>query len=346
MTVASPSGRATLRDVAARAGVSTAVVSYVLNGRSNRRNPASPAVTERVRLAAAELGYLPNTNARSLKRRRTDRVCLTMDGPSTPWSDLLLETLEQAAEAKGYSVVLLPSRDRAGVVRTRSLLQQGFADGVLIPTDHQGDRWSPDDITALTASGTAVVVISDVMTAAAPAVYVRRTVQAATEEALTRLVGQGRRRIGVLAHHSDVDPAPSPRYAAYRAVLRRHRIRFDPGLVMVGAAEDRVAAYQATTTLIEQRHVDAIFSASDRGAVSGMSALRDLGVGVPDQVAVLGFGNIPEGTITRPPLSSVGQDLSRLSEMVDALFHQLGSGPPADPVELVIPSVISWRGSA
>lgn len=335
-----------MRDVGLRAGVSQALVSYVLSGRQDRQRRASPDVVARVEEAARELGYFPDANARSLRRRRTDRICLMAGRPGNPSVDLLLAHLQQEARRRGYWTIMLPQDPDEDPSRSLELLHQGLADGAVINSWAFESTLASTGLDVLRPHGVPVVVLTEDL---APAGFdvVRATEQAACEEACNHLLDQGRRRIAYLAHDDSLGPVRfSPRYRGFAAALLSHGMKPDPKLVVGGAAEDRVAAYQATLDLLgADPPVDAIFSESDRGAISAIWALRDTGVQVPEKVAVVGFGLLPEGEATRPALTSIGQDRSRISEIADLLFARIeGDGSPFK--ELVIPSSIVWRGSA
>lgn len=335
-----------MRDVAQEAGVSQALVSYVLSGRPDRGSPASPEVESRVRAAARRLNYVPDLNARSLRRRRTDRVCLVTDSVGTPWVGLVLEHLREEAEVVGYSVVSLTVDSRRGVEDTLDLLRQRVADGVVFATGAALTQELAPDLAELARLGTPVVVFSETIEAGYVDV-IRAGERTAVRHALQGLVAGGRRRIAYLAHRHDLDQGQfSPRYLGYLDTLAANGLSLDGSLVAVGAAEDRVSAYEATAKLLaEEPRPDAIFSSSDRGAISAIWALRDREMAIPEHVAVLGFGDIPEGVIVRPALSTIGQDHGQLGQAAKLLFARL-AGDPAAPKEVLLPCHVTWRESA
>lgn len=334
-----------MRDVAREANVSSAVVSFVLNGRANRSNPASPAVEERVLAAAEKLGYSPDLNARSLRLRRTERICLVVGRPGNPSADLLLAGLQKEAHQRGYSTLMLPVDADGNSRRSLELLRQGLADGAVLGPMPRTYPLVAAEIADLVRRGVAIVALGDELPSGQVDV-VRGKEQEAAAAAVGALVAAGRRRIAYLAHADDLVSGGSPRYRGYLEALRAAGLATCPDLVVVGAAEDRVAAYRAATGLLSlPQPPDAIFSGSDRGAVSAIWALRDAGVTIPEQVAVLGFGNLPEGEVVRPALSTIGQGTGRFHEVADLLFARIdGDSSPAK--EVVIPALVHWRESA
>jgi DNA-binding LacI/PurR family transcriptional regulator len=339
---------ATSRDVAALAGVSVATVSYVVNGRHNR---VSAETRDRVLEAARELGYAPNTSARGLRQRRTERVCLVVSEIGVPTFDQLTRDLHAAADAAGYGVItmVVDSPLRAG--KTLDLLRQRIADGAIVaaPPEYIDDR----ELAELARAGLPLVAMGNSF--AAQGFDVVRTPERATcGEAIDHLFATGRRRVAFLGRRSEVpgpepesEGRPSERLAAYLDALRRHDIERDDRLIVVGA-DDRVGGYRAATGLLELAEPpDAIFAATDRAAISAIWAIRDAGRDVPGDVAVVGVGNLEEGLITKPALSTVGQPQLDFTKVADLLFERLRTTEPElRGREHVLPWTFIQRDSA
>lgn len=321
----------TARDVARLAGVSTATVSYVFNGRSNRGQPVGPETRRRVLEAARTLDYVPNQAARSLRRRRTLRIGLVTSGIGVPWMDQLAAELQGAAEERGYALVLVPadSRERAG--QAVRLLRQKLVDAAVIaPLNVPLDV---PELRALARTGFPLVVC---VNGVEPDGFdvLHTTEREACLEAVRALVAGGRRRIAYLADGPAQTPDPaSERYQAYAQALEEAGLTPPAGLLLPG--RDRAEAHASTLQLLARDEPpDAVFSATDRGAVAAMWAIGSTGRRIPRDVAVIGVGNIPESAITYPALSTVGPteiDVTRISEL---LFRRL-EGEVAPPVALI-----------
>lgn len=333
-----------MRDVAARSGVSSALVSYVLHGRADRDKPASAEVQARVRAAAKELGYFPNANARSLKRQRTDRICVVTGSPEIPAAGMLIRRLQEMAHERGSGVVVVPVETDRDAHQAIELLQQGFCDGAVIEV-LAARFYHSAELAALAERGTPVVVLSQTMEALGIDV-VRNPEREICAEVLTTLIDKGRHRLAYLGLKDDQRKGNTGlRYQGYLDALHSRDLKRDPRLIVDGAAEDRISAYRATEHLLAlKRPPDVIFASSDRGAISAIWAMRDAGVRIPDDIAVVGFGLLPEGEITRPGLTSIGQDPSRFAEIIDLLFARI-NGDESPPKEIVVPLNIVWRGS-
>ncbi|MDA8296682.1 MAG: LacI family DNA-binding transcriptional regulator [Actinomycetota bacterium] len=298
-----------------------------------------------MRAAADELGYSPDLNARSLRLQRTDRICLLVGRPGNPYADLLLEGLQCEASERGYATVSVPIGPDGDTRRPIELLRRGLADAAIVGFFPRVHPPAPRDLAELVERGTPVIVLSDEFKPEGFDV-VRGDEASVFEHAVTSIIDSGRRHIAYLAHADDTHGKGSPRYRGYLAALKRQKITFDPALVILGAADDRVAAYRATCELLRRDEtLDTIVSASDRGAISAIWALRDAGVAVPDTVAVMGFGDLPEGAVTRPALSTIGQRSDRIHEVAKLLFARLG-GDLSPARTLTIPWQIHWRESA
>lgn len=314
---------ATSRDVAALAGVSVATVSYVVNGRHNR---VSAETRDRVLEAARQLGYAPNTSARGLRQRRTERVCLVVSEIGVPTFDQLTRDLHAAADAAGYGVITMVVDSPLRARKTLELLRQRIADGAIVaaPPEYIDDR----ELAELARAGLPLVAMGN--TFAATGFDVVRTPERSTcGVAFDHLFGTGRRRVAFLGRRSEIEaPQPSERLGAYLDALERHGAERDDELIVVGA-DDRVGGYRATTALLELAEPpDAIFAATDRAAISAIWAIRDSGRDVPGDIAVVGVGNLEEGLITKPALTTVGQPQLDFTRVADLLFERLRTTEP------------------
>lgn len=334
--------RPTAKQVAEAAGVSVATVSYVFGGRDGR---VAPETRQRVLEAAGRLGYAPDQAARSLRRGRTQRVCLVQGSfGGVPTEERLARDLHEMADAQGYSVVTLTVYSRARAVAAADVLRGGIADGALINVS--GEHLTPDLLASVVSTGLPVVAIRE--GEVPPGCDVVRVPEAdACAEAVEHLIAQGRRRIAFLAHrHELYTGRPSGRLLGYTRALDRHGV--DPARrLIVSGADDRVAAYQAVTELLRSPdRPDAVFAASDRAAISTIWAVRDAGLRVPEDVAVIGVGNIDEGLIANPPLSTVGPLRHDCTDVVRLLFDRLRAEEPPPARELVRTWSFLRRGSA
>lgn len=317
--MADKAGSATAGDVARVAGVSKATVSYVLNGRSTGGR-ISADTRRRVLEAAQRLDYTPNQAARTLRRQLTERICLVIPRLGAPYFETMARELRDAAAERGYSMVIaVDDLDEHGVDDSLVLrqLRQQLADGVVFAAEGIDTRiFAP-----LTEHGVAVVVVGGDATATDQVDVVRSHLTDACNDAVQHLVSGGHRRIAYVGHfasgHSHL------RYQSYLAAMKRSSMAVDQSLVVPGA-ESRSEAYLAAQQLISRTdRPTAIFAGSDVAAVSAVWAARDAGLTVPDDLAVIGVGDIPEDAVMHPPLTTIGPKNSATAEIIDLLFSRL-----------------------
>ena len=292
--------RARLSDVADRAGVSTATASLVLR---DQEGP-SEETRERVRLAAAELGYRPDRTASLLARRRTHLLGVLFDVTS-PFHAELVSALDEAAGARGLDLVLstvTPRRDEASAAE---LLLDSRCEGLILlgPTlkrpalDALGDR-SPTAVVGRRGTGaTRGVLASDEIGLAL---------------AVDHLVGLGHRRIA----HVD-GPAgtiAAARRRGYQHAMRRHGLADDVDIIPGGLTEDGGAA--AVSSLLERpahERPTALIAYNDRSAIGARDALMRAGVSVPRDISVIGYDDSPPARLGTVDLTTVSQDPTALA---------------------------------
>ncbi|WP_405923270.1 LacI family DNA-binding transcriptional regulator [Streptomyces sp. NBC_00035] len=342
--------RPTLEAVAARAGVSRATVSRVVNGGDGVREP----LVERVRRAVEELGYVPNQAARSLVTRRHDAVAVVVAEPETrvfadPFFALQLRGISKELTAHDSQLVLLLTEGRDDHARVGRYLAGGHVDGALVFSLHL------DDPLPGLIHGAGVPTVfggrpgwGDGPRNAVSAVYVDSDNRGGAREAVRHLVGLGRTRIahitGALDQTSAVD-----RLDGFRDVM----VDGDPGLIAEGDFTP-AGGERAMRKLLERRpDIDAVFVANDLAASGALRVLRDQGRRVPEDVAVIGFDDmLPVAEQTDPPLTTVRQDIEEMGRLMARLLlrglDRRGgeAGLGGAPSSVVLPTTLVRRVSA
>lgn len=317
--------RATQRDVAERAGVSTATVSYVLSGRSGPGKPPTAATHERVLRAADEVGYELNHIARSLRRQRSDVIALMYPAPASPWSDRLIEQLQAAADPRHLTVIALPVTPTSAEHSVLRPLRERMVDGAVLLPDCPVDV---EELAGIAQRGQSLLVFHD---EAVPDGFdvVHQDRLTACRAGIERLLAAGHRRIAHLAHERELEnPERSVKFRSYRDALADHGIGLDPDLI-VPVADSRQEAHTAVTSLLRSANPPtAVFSATDRAAIDAVWAARELGIDVPEQLAIVGVGNIPEGEIMSPRLTTVGLPELDFTVEVERFFTRLETAEP------------------
>jgi DNA-binding LacI/PurR family transcriptional regulator len=326
--------------VAELADVSVATVSYVLSGRDR---PVAAETRKRVLEAARQLGYTPNQAARSLRKRRTQRVCLVQSSlGGVPTDERMARDLHEMADVHGYSVITLAVYSEVRARSAADVLRSGIADGALINVT--GDHLTHDLLAELAAAGLPMVVVRNESVPGGCDV-VRTPEAESCAEAVGHLLDQGRRRVAFMARRYELyRDQPVGRLLGYTTALDRRGVT---DRIITSGADDRVSAYQTATELLTSPgRPDAILAASDRAAISVIWAARDAGLRVPEDLAVIGVGNVDEGLISNPRLSTVGPLRHDYTDVVRLLFDRLQAEEPPPAREIVRPWTFLRRGSS
>lgn len=300
----------TRADVARVAGVSTAVVSYVVN---DGPRPVAAATAARVREAMELLGYRPNASARALRLGRTHTLGLVMGDALNPFFAEYTSELVQAADAKGWRLLIADSRldeaDEAAIVDEFVSRQ---VDGLLFASAFA----RLDRSRILQDAGIPSVLID-----CPGPVPGRRTVgtnaEGAAEALVRHLLEHGRRRIGlVVGDHGFGNP--DPRERGWRRALRSAGL--DDGTI-VRVPFSREGGYSGGFALLEQDpQVDAVFASSDLQGVGLVRALHQQGVRMPEDVAIVTFDGTKESEFCWPPLTVAKQPLAKLAAAAISLL--------------------------
>ncbi|MFF9350624.1 LacI family DNA-binding transcriptional regulator [Streptomyces sp. NPDC014734] len=315
--------RPTLEAVAALAGVSRATASRVVNGGAGVRR----TLVEQVRMAVDELGYVPNHAARTLVTRRNGAIAVIIDEPesrifSDPFFSRQIRGISRELNAHDAQLVLLLVEGSGDFDRVARYLAGGHVDGALVFSLHTGDGL-PAVLRRFRVPTVYGGRPARPGTDAAPAVpYVDCDNRGGAAEAVRHLVSLGRRRIAHIAGPRDQTSAQD-RVAGYRDVLPDA----DPGLVVPGdfTVESGV---RAMARLLDRRPgPDAVFAANDLMASGALRVLRERGLRVPEDVAVIGFDDMASiAEATDPPLTTVRQDVEGMGRLMARLLIRTLNG--------------------
>ncbi|MDY0812720.1 LacI family DNA-binding transcriptional regulator [Kitasatospora purpeofusca] len=334
-------GRPTLEEVAARAGVGRGTVSRVINGSSQVSEQAKEAVDR----AVAELGYVPNRAARALAGSRTDAIALVV--PETearvfaePYFLDIIRGVSAELGAADKQLLLTLIRTDQERQRFEQYLAAQRVDGVLLVSVHRDDPL-PDQVRALGLPA----VLNGRRSPDEPVAYVDSDNVGAGRSAVAHLAGRGRRRIATITGPLDMDAAQG-RLTGYRQGLANAGLPGDGHLVATGDfTED--GGRRAMIALLERcPDLDAVFAASDVMAVGALAVLRARGLDVPGDVALVGVDDSPVARHLDPPLTSVRQPIEEMGRtMARLLLRQIG-GEGAEPSRLVLPTELVVRQSS
>jgi LacI family transcriptional regulator/LacI family repressor for deo operon, udp, cdd, tsx, nupC, and nupG len=330
---------ATIKEVAELAEVSTATVSYVLNGTGS----VTEATRRRVLEAVARLNYQPRYAARSMRGRSHTLGLVLQALPgrlADPALAELLAGLADAAALRGYYLLLAP----IGSTETEtelclSLARTGRVDGLLL-LDMQVDD---ERARALSEAGIPHVCAGPAP-AGCPSPFVAVDGRAAAEAAIRHLLGLGHRRIGLIQLPSELADS-EPRYLGYAEALAAAGLTIDP-LLIVEAGRREEDGYQAMNELLGlPQPPTAVLACSDELAFGAMHALYDAGLEVGRDVSLVGFDDVPIAAHTHPPLTTLRQPRRAIGEHLAALLIAAVENRTAPPRSVTLGARLVIRRS-
>jgi LacI family transcriptional regulator len=293
--------RSTSFDVAKMAGVSRTTVSFVLN---NVMDVSISEITrERVLDAAKKLHYHPNVTGKKLVSGKSDTIGLVLyQLPEQIFADAFLPQVilgvEQAAIQQGFHVLLKPIDPNVPGGYT-DLIRENHVDGILLSGPRQDDQ----ALIELFDEGVPVMLMGQMPDTKMPFVDVNATAGAAA--AVQHLISLGHKRIGMITNAPLNYTSAQQRRAGYCEAIEAARLKLDTLLIQEGnfTPASGFAAMQAL--LKSPRRITAVFVASDVVAIGAMLAIKRAGLRIPEDIAIVGFDDIPLAEFFDPPLTTV-----------------------------------------
>lgn len=332
-------GRATMREVAALAGVGIKTVSRVVN----REAGVSPAMVARVEAAVRELGFRPDAGASALRRAdgRSSAVGVVVDDVANPFSGAVLRAVEEVARRHG-TVVLAGSADEDAAREAE--VAQAFVDrrvdGMILAPSGGLEGLLADEV----ARGFPVVVV-DRAVDDLDVDQVLSTNELGAADGVAHLAASGHRRVGYLGDLASISTARQ-RLEGYRRAVAEHGLDEDAALVMAdlhGEGHAEGAALHLLGELAPGERPTALFCAQNRVTVGAVRALRRLGL--QHEVAVVGFDDFPLADLLVPGVTVIAQDPVAIgTAAARALFARI-DGSDAPRRTTWVPTTMVRRGS-
>jgi LacI family transcriptional regulator len=314
---ANSSFHTTLKDVAKMAGVSTKTVSRVVNNQGEIRKETR----ERVKAVIEELGYRPNILARSLIHQRTNTLGVVAWGIDYYGPSRTVVGIEQQAHQLGYSLFLdlVAKPDDGDSERLLDILITHRVDGIIwaVPEVGSNRTWLETSnfsqlppivfLSMQPRPGLAVIAVDNFYGA---------------KEATQHLIDQGHRKIGIITGPLSWWEARE-RFAGWEDTLNQAKIKTSPSLVFEGEWTAESGERGLNILLDQEPDIDAIFASSDQIALGALSTAHRLGKRIPQDLAIVGFDNIPESACFWPPLSTVYQQLIDVGRIAVQTLHAM-----------------------
>jgi LacI family transcriptional regulator, repressor for deo operon, udp, cdd, tsx, nupC, and nupG len=332
-----PTQTATIYDVARNAGVSPATVSRVLS------NP--DIVTERtraaVRVAVEQLGFSPNTAAKSLRTTRTRKLLVTVPDIANPFFSLIIRGIEEAAQRDGYAIVLGDTHlDANREEHYAQMLLQREVDGLIF----LGHRIPAKLLPWIKRRGASAPIVNGCEYSpgiGVPSVHIDNRKAAA--EAIDHLYGLGHRRIGVITGPLS-SPLSRDRLEGVEQRARARRAQKDL-LLLTGDFTIDSGIASAAELFAQKVPPTAIFCFSDEMAIGVLDYAQRHGMTVPGDLSIVGFDDVRIARYVRPALTTVAQPMLDMGRETVRLLLGLIAGTITKPISVTLPYKLEIRAS-
>lgn len=307
--------RPTVKDVARQAGVSPSTVSNVLHDRPY----VAPDKRAAVEAAILAVGYRPSLAGRQLRNGRSDILALAIPDIRSPYYAELAHIINREARKHGFTLLV---DETGGKLEREREIARGYPDHGI-----DGIIFCPISIEKFDDSGVDVpIVLLGEHRAPKAFNHIAIDSTASAREAVAHLLSNGRRKFAFIGHQPQLGPGPGfYRLAGLRAELATAGLLLDESLILVVSEYSREEGQRAAEEVVRRKgEVDAVVCAADLLAIGAMRTLQFNGVTIPDDVAILGWDDSPEGRFSWPSLTTVKHDLEAIAALaVGSIVSQL-----------------------
>ncbi|MBC2690227.1 MULTISPECIES: LacI family DNA-binding transcriptional regulator [Pseudomonas] len=328
---------ATIKDVAALAGISYTTVSHVLN----KTRPVSEEVRLKVEAAIQRLDYVPSAVARSLKAKTTATIGLLVPNSLNPYFAELARGIEDYCERNGYCVILCNSDDNPDKQRSylRVLLEKRI-DGLIVASAG-GDSGLAQGLAGVRTP----MVIVDRGLEGLDADLVRIDHEYGAYLATRHLLQLGHRDIASIGGPAHTSVAQM-RLAGFCRALKEAGVQV-PTERMIESDFTSTGGYNAAAVLLASNPPTAIFAGNDMMGIGALRAAAERNIRVPSELSVIGFDDIQMSRYVYPALTTVGQSILQLGEMAaQVLLRRIAAPQLATDQQIVTPSIVLRESTA
>lgn len=327
-------------DIAERAGVSRMAVSAVLMGTGQGRIGVSTATAERIRKVAVELGYRPNAAARQLAGQRSGVIAVVAHDWKNFLAQRVLTWLHEAAESRGFRILATRAPETLEPIeRLLGDAQAGWVDAIVYLAHENESQWSA--VSDLLAGRKAVVTVVGDLRIPDVTSVVSDLSNGATAS-IRHLVERGRKSPLLITEEVETRSIRS-RITAYKSAATDCGIAFDNQHVhrathgwLISDPRDYCRFDELARTIVDDFKADSVLCDTDFTAVGLLRAFRRLGIRVPDDVALVGWGDLQFASVFDPRITTVTHQLPEmLTHLVTHLDREFTTGEGAGAVELV-----------
>ncbi|MFI3248434.1 MAG: LacI family DNA-binding transcriptional regulator [Rikenellaceae bacterium] len=303
----------TIKDLAKQLGVSISTISRALSNKSD----VNKETRDKVLKLAAEMGYRPNPIALNLRNKRSRTIGIVVPEFVNSFFTFIIMAVQEVLDQNGYQLLITQSNESAETEACNlRMLQNNMVEGIMISPTKQGQN---------------IDLYREIIDAGTPIVFFNRPCNDVEASkviiddfsmaffATEHLIYEGRRKIAHLAGLESLE-LTSARKNGYLKALSKHNIPINHEIIVTtGILEER--GYEEMTKLLDKGvDIDAVFAMCDPVAIGAMKAIKERGIKIPEQIAIVGFSESRSATLIEPNLTSVAQPLSLMGETVAKLL--------------------------
>ena len=300
--------KSTIKDIARKLGVSKTLVSFVLTGKSKEKR-ISEEMTQKVLDVAREMNYQPNHSAKSLRTGKSHTIGLIIADISNPFFAKFARFIEIEASKYNYKVVFGNSDEQNEKFSIElDVLKNGQVDGFILTPPIGSEK----ELRRLQKQNIPFVVVDRVFESVETHSVIINNYQSAYQ-ATERLIANGRNRIAILNVNNQLSTMEQ-RMQGYRGALEKNDIALDSTLIKdLQFSHEKSLIMTALQELIDT-NADGILFTTSKLCMLGIECLRELGIAIPDQLAVISFDDIDAYRVAYTPISAIVQPIEQMSK--------------------------------
>jgi DNA-binding LacI/PurR family transcriptional regulator len=323
----------TAKDVAERAGVSFATVSRVINNRES----VSPEIRDKVQQAIKALGYRPSRAAQLLRAKRGHVLGLIISDIQNPFFTAVARGIEDVAYQHGYSLILCNTDEDSDKEQLYlDVMRAEAVAGVILATTVEDNP----SVGRLVENGIPVVAIDRHLNDPNIDSVMVDSVQG-TLEAMSHLIDMGHRRIGLICGPKTITTM-CERHAGYILAHQQHGLSLSPELMRFGSLK-QAGGYACAQELLQlPSPPTALFAANNLMALGALHAIHERGLGVPQDISIISFSDMPWASLLQPPLTVIAQPDYELGQKAAELLLERLDKPykPVSSLQLGLQMIV------
>ncbi|WP_462421322.1 LacI family DNA-binding transcriptional regulator [Salinicoccus sp. Marseille-QA3877] len=286
----------TMKDIAKEAGVSVATVSHVINGTKNITEDKKNNILKIIE----KYNYVPNSTAKNLRRRSTKTAALLVSSSTDSFVNEMIFGVEKKAREMGYSLLLVnTNEDEVYEEKTINMLYSKMVDGIILsPTSNNIDY-----LNKFTKS-MPIVLVNRYNEIVKNAPRVTGDNYCIGYDATDHLIEHGHESIGVIYSVPDVSTTEG-RIKGYREALEQNNLPYDENHLEIGYGTVDGGRKAVANLLEREKDITAFFFLNDFMTIGGISKLKEMGLSIPEDIALIGFGDSPASAIIDPPVTNM-----------------------------------------